>query len=245
MEGFSLTSNELQELRAAHRSSVSKRDAYKVNSVILLGQGWTLEETSEALLLDEETLRGYVNKYRAGGFCGLIKTNYKGSQPKLSDDQVKILCAELDENIYPTTKLIQVFIKEQFLIDYTISGLTDLLHRLGYVYKKPKLVPGNPNIDDQEIFLRQFEEFMNKKPSNEAVFFVDAVHPTHNTVASYGWIRKGKEQILQSNSGRSRYNIHGAMNAETYETTVVTGEENVNAESTIALFQLLENQYPL
>ena len=230
MEGFSLTSNELQELHAVHKSAASKNDAYKINSVVLLGSGWPLEETSEALLLDEETLRGYVNKYRSGGIDELIKTNYKGSQPKLSDDQIKILCEELDANIYPTTKSIQAIIKEKFSIDYTISGLTDLLHRLGYVYKKPKLVPGNPNINDQEIFLRQFEEFMSKKPSNEAVFFVDAVHPTHNTVASYGWIRQGKEQTLQSNSGRSRYNIHGAMNAETYETTVVTGEENVNAE---------------
>ncbi len=35
------------------------------------------------------------------------------------------------------------------------------------------------------------------------------------------------------------------MNAETFETTIVASEENVNADSTIALFQSLEKSYPL
>jgi len=30
--------------------------------------------------------------------------------------------------------------------------MCDLLHRIGYVYKKPKIVPGNPDLEAQEIF---------------------------------------------------------------------------------------------
>ena len=245
MKGFLLTEEEIDELRVAHKSSASKKDSYKINTIVLLGSCWSLDEVSEALLLDDETLRSYANDYRSGGLPTLLKTNYKGSQKKLSEEQIEKLCVELDEHIYVATKGICAWIEREFEIQYTISGITDLLHQIGYVYKKPKLVPSNPDTDAQEIFLEQFNAFMKNKPANEAVFFVDAVHPVHNTVAGYGWIKKGKDKELKSNTGRSRFNVHGAMNAETLETTVVVSEDSVNSESTINLFEYLEMTYPL
>lgn len=248
MKGFLLSSEEIQELRYAHKFALKNKNgklAYKINAVILLGSDWTLEEVTEALLLDDETLRSYVNHYLSGGISELMKNNYKGSEPKLSEEQIKKLSAELDKHIYPTTHAVAQYIKTQFGIEYTISGLTDLLKRLDYVYKKPKLVPGNADTDAQAFFINQFTQFMENKRETDAVFFVDAVHPTHNTMTAYGWMRKGKSTELQSNSGRSRLNIHGAMNAETYETTIVSSEENINTDSTISLFEYLIVLYPL
>jgi len=40
----------------------------------------------------------------------------------------------------------------EFEVIYSVSGMCDLLHRIGYVYKKPKIVPGNPDLEAQEIF---------------------------------------------------------------------------------------------
>jgi len=31
---------------------------------------------------------------------------------------------------------------------------------------------------------------------------IDAVHPEHNTMAGYGWIKKGEQRKLKTNSGR-------------------------------------------
>lgn len=248
MKGLSLSSQQIQELRYAHKSALKNRDgklAYKINAVILLGSGWTIEEVVEALLLDDETLRTYVKNYLSGGVSALMQNNYKGSAPKLSEGQIQKLCAELDAHIYPTTHAIAHYIKVRFGVEYTISGLTDLLKRLNYVYKKPKLVPGNADPEAQEMFVEQFNAFMQNKRETDAVFFIDAVHPTHNTMATYGWMKKGKETELQSNSGRSRLNIHGAMNAETYETTIISSEENINTDSTISLFEYLIVLYPL
>lgn len=248
MKGFQLTPEEMQELRAAHKSAVNSkntRSAYKINATILLGSGWSTEEVAEALLLDDETLRNYVNKYRAAGFKALIETFHLGGFSKLSIEQISVLTDELDNKIYLSTKDICFYVQDRFGIPYTISGMTDLLHRLDYVYKKPKLVPAEPDIEAQEMFLKQFNDFMKDKAENEAVVFVDAVHPVHNTVPSHGWIKKGKQQAINSNTGRSRLNIHGAMNAETLETTIIASETSVNTESTINLFEHLQNVYPL
>ena len=60
--------------------------------------------------------------------------------------------------------------------------MNHLLHKLGYTYKKPKLVPGKGDKEKQEAFLTYYERFMGNKPEDEAVYFMDGVHPEHNTL---------------------------------------------------------------
>ena len=74
---------------------------------------------------------------------------------------------------------------------------------------------------------------------------MDAVHPAHNSMAAYGWMKKGTKTELKSNSERQRLNIHGVMNAETYEMIPLLNEASVNTESTIQLLEYLELLYPL
>ena len=244
MKDFELCVQEIRELRLAHKAAKNKADAYRINTVILLGSGWSLEDVSEVLLLDEETLRNYVNHYKLGGLDKLLKYNYKGGISLLSVKWLMLLTQELDKNIYLTTKDICAYVAHQFNIKYTLSGMTALLHRIGYVYKKPKLVPGNADVAAQGYFLKEYLKFMDNKKEKDAVFFIDAVHPTWNTMAAYGWIKKGTVRALKTNSGRDRLNIHGAMNAETFETSVIMSQSNINSDSTIHLFQFLEKTHP-
>jgi predicted nucleic acid-binding protein len=93
MKNFDLTAEQVQELREAHRLAKRHQDAraaYKINAVILLGSGWSLDEVVEALLIDDEAARTYAQNYKAGGVVGLLETHYKGSKPKLDDNQIKI-----------------------------------------------------------------------------------------------------------------------------------------------------------
>jgi len=238
MKEFWLTKEQLQGLRAAHRSERNKHAAYKINAVILLGDGWNLCEVKEALLLDEETLRSYVEKYQTGGVDELIKTHYAGKASQLD----KALCAELETTIYLTTSAVIEYVRETFGIEYAVSGMRDALHRLGYEFKKPKLVPGTPDTQAQEIFAEQYGRFMETKGQDVEVVFLDAVHPEHNTMAAYGWIKKGEQRRLQTNSGRQRLNLHGAINAETMDMTVIESQ-TIDKESTLQLFELLNQKY--
>ena len=244
MQEFNLSSEELQELRAAHRSAKMRTDAYRINAVILFGSGWTAYEIADALLLDDETIKSYIKRYQEGGVDLLLERKYKGGFQKLSAEQLIFLCIELDNNIYLTTKSICDYVQKQFGIEYTISGMTALLHRLDYVYKKPKIVPGKADMEAQEIFIEQYENFMATKPEQDPVLFVDGVHPTHNTMAAYGWLKKGEDREIKSNTGRERLNINGAIDIETLGVTVVSGEA-VNSDTTIELFDAIEAQYPL
>lgn len=242
MKNFTLTDAELINLRVAHKAERNKKSAYRLNAIILLGSGWQIAQVKEALLLDDETLRNYVRKYQEGGIQELLTTNYSGRQSSLSSDQESLLCSELETTIHLTTASVIEFVKKTYGITYSSSGMTKLLHRLGYTYKKPKLIPGNPNREQQEEFVQFYESFLENKRENEEILFVDAVHPEHNTLAAYGWIKKGDKRCLKTNCGRQRLNLHGAVNAETMEVTLIESEK-VNSDSTIELLETLTQHY--
>jgi transposase len=114
MKGFHLTKEQISQLRTVHREAKCKSAAYKINAVILLGSGWTLIKVKDALLIDDETLRNYVASYREGGIAGLVKTNYQGRQSYMTNDELKLLCNELDTEIYLTTKEVADFVNSKF-----------------------------------------------------------------------------------------------------------------------------------
>lgn len=242
MQDFWLEQEQILELRKAHRAERNRHAAYKINAVILLGTGWKLKQVSEALLLDEETLRSYIKKYLVGGVNALTETNYSGKDCALDEIQRQRLCEELDSNIYLTCQAVIVFVEKTFCIQYSVSGMRDLLHRLGYEFKKPKLVPGDPDKQAQEDFMQYYESFMEAKDPGVEVVFVDAVHPEHNTMAAYGWIKRGEKRHLKTNSGRQRLNLHGAINVETLDMTVIESD-TVDKDSTLQLFEILEQKY--
>jgi len=83
---------------------------------------------------------------------------------------------------------------------------------------------------------------MQNKPSNVEILFMDAVHPEHNTMAAYGWIKRGEKRELKTNSGRQRLNLQGVINAETHEVTLIESKA-INKDSTIELLETIEQKY--
>jgi transposase len=122
--------------------------------------------------------------------------------------------------------------------------LNDLLHLFGFTYHKPKPVPANVDPYVQELFIRKYRRFRKTMGENDVMLFADAVHPTHNNVPSYGWIKKGQEKAIPTNSGRERVNIHGVINIDSLKMTVDFAE-SVNSASTIRLLEKVYRLYPL
>jgi len=69
-------------------------------------------------------------------------------------------------------------VKERFLVEYPPEGMCDLLHRIGFVYKKTKHVPIKGDEAAQSEFINQFEQRQAARTAEEVHYFIDAVHPT-------------------------------------------------------------------
>jgi hypothetical protein len=72
--------------------------------------------------------------------------------------------------------------------------MTALLHRLGYVYKKPKLVPGKADPAAREAHLADYKKLKEAKGAHDPIDFMDATHPQHNPVLACGWIKRGEDR---------------------------------------------------
>ena len=155
MLDYTLTAEELAQLRAEHRRTRDQREADRIKAVVSLASGWTAEQVAAVLLIDPNTVRNYFRRYRQGGLPGLLQVQYHGSDCALDDAQLAALDLHVQGHLYLTAKEVAVWVEEQFDVVYTASGMTALLHRLGFVYKKPKVVPGKADAKAQEAFLAE------------------------------------------------------------------------------------------
>ncbi|MFI0478987.1 MAG: IS630 family transposase [Candidatus Rhabdochlamydia sp.] len=238
-----LTQNEKEILKARHRQERDKRLCDRIKSILLLDDGWSYAQVAYALLLDDDTIRRYYKTYLEEGKEALLNLNYTGKACKLNQAQLEQLKTYVSKTIPSSAKQVVSFIKEHFAKTYTLSSVISLLHRLNFAYKKPQLVPGKANAENQESFLKDLKMLEEQLSETDQLVYIDGVHPQHNSKPSYGWFEKGAKALLKANTGRQRININGALNANNLEVTTVTAD-SINAQSTIDLFQKLEERYP-
>lgn len=240
-----LTEKEVLVLKQAHKQVRDKRLADRIKAVLYVHYGLSYPDIVKLLLLDETTIRRYVKSFKHQGLDGLLEFHYSGGKSKLTKLQELELKNHLAENehIYLTAKEVVLYVKSTYQISYSVIGITKLLHRLGFVYKKPKLVPAKADLAKQQQFLDEYLALKGTLEQDDQIYFLDATHPTHNTRASYGWILKGKDKLIKSNTGRDRINLNGALNAKTHE-VVLREDARINSTSTINLLVQLQNKHP-
>ena len=146
--------------------------------------------------------------------------------------------------IYSNAKSIAAYAVQTFGVKYTPGGLTHLLHRLGFVYKKTKPVPGKADPEKQKAFLETYRQLKEHKGPHDRIYFVDGAHTNPNAMPAYGWIAKGVTQEIPTNTARKRINLNGALDISDFD-LVIREDPTLNAQSTIALFKQIEEKNPL
>lgn len=201
-----LTAQQVIVLREAHYDSKFRKQADRIKAILALNRGLSYEQTAKLLLLDQTTIRRYEKEFKKIGVDGILENNHIGSDPYLTVNQQHELTLHLKENTYQKVLEIVVYVKNTYNKIYSIEGMTHLLHRLGFVYKKTKAIPGKVDRNKQEVFKKEYLKLKQGKNLSDKIYFVDAAHPQHNNQPFYGWIYKGEEKAIKTNSGRKRVN---------------------------------------
>ena len=77
----------------------------------------------------------------------------------------------MEQQTYLSAKEIAHYVKENLEEKYTVKGITALLHRLGFSYKKPKHTPSKADLKAQEEFIKQYEQLKKKKQVEDTIIF--------------------------------------------------------------------------
>ena len=183
-----LSDTERAQLKIQHRHERDGRIRDRIKAVLLFDKGWSIPAIAEALLLSEDAIRNHIVEYQDSK---KLKPENGGSVQKLSIEHSNELAAHLRSHTYLYVKDIIAYVKSAWSITYSIPGMRNWLQRYGFSYKKPALVPGKADGQQQREWIAQYERLKQDLPSDETICFIDGVHPTHNVQPAYGWIPKG------------------------------------------------------
>jgi transposase len=243
--GFLPPEDRTDLIALARDGSVAHRLGRRANALVLLDDGLSCEAVAKLLFVDDDTIRCWRQLYEEDGLEGLTRFEAGGSACQLSGEQQETLKAWVHATLPRTTREVGAWIEKEFGTVYeSRSGLIALLHRLGLEYHKPDVIPRKLDEAKQKAFIEAYEKLLNHLGPDEAVLFVDAVHPTHAARPVGCWAPRKEKLAIEQTSGRQRINIHGAIDLETGQTRIIE-VETIDALSTIKLLESIEALYPL
>ena len=226
----------------ARDGSVTHRLARRANALVLLDDGLSCEQVARVLLLDDDTIRRWHGAFAEGGRRALMRFEAGGSACVLSEAQQEKLVA---------------WVRAAAALDGS-DRRVDRIGIRGRIRKplgtgrasaspRPRISQArslsSPSRRDQAgAFIKLYEKRMNALGLDEAVLFVDAVHPTHAARGAGCWAAKDENLAIEQTTGRQRLNIHGAIDLETGQTKIIEAEA-IDAASTIKLLAGIEALY--
>jgi len=142
-------------------------------------------------------------------------------------------------------KALQAWVAATYGVAYPVSGLTELLHRLGFTHKLTTPVPCQAEADEQQVFLQELAVPEAHVERGQAVlYYADAAHPTHNTRCTRAWCAVGQRHPLLTVSGREWVNLNAALKAYNPTQVLLDEIDCVNAQSTRRLWEKLLVAHP-
>ncbi len=196
-------------------------------------------EIASFLRLSDSTVRRYIDE-----FIEESKSNHNskgGSSSKLNSEQEECLKQHLEEVTYRHIKQICLHIEKTYGLIYSRSGMEGWLKRKGFVYKRPKNIPQKTDLARQQQFIECYEGLKNNLKEDEAIFFMDEIHPSHQVHAAYGWIKKGEEKTLRTSVRQERLHVVGAIELE--KMTLISQElPYIDSENIVKFIKHLKEQ---
>lgn len=235
---FKLTINQRIDLEIELKKA---REASERNRLcVILGHddGLSIEALSKALRISHATVCNYLKDFVSG--CKTKNDLRGGAESKLIDEQSGALLKHLSETTYLKVKHICAYVKENYSVTYSRSGMTKWLQTHDFVFKRPKKVPGKLDPKRQEAFIAEYQALKKALKSSEEIYFVDAVHPEHQSQAVCGWIKRGVQKTLQSTGKQLRLHMAGALCLTGMK--ILTREyETVDADAMLDFFKSIES----
>ncbi len=134
----------LEQLKRLHRTETNARLARRIQGVYLAKMGRTCREIMRTTGAARRTVQQWVGKYNRGGLDELFDKPRPGQPTKLPRDReeefrrrIKNGPTQADGVSALNGPAVQRILEREFGKTYSLRGVYDLLHRLGYSCLSP------------------------------------------------------------------------------------------------------------
>jgi transposase len=159
VEPILVTAQQQKELRRQMRRAVG-RVAERIHYVLLFARGYELGQIAQLYQVDERTVATWLERYRSAGVGGLDDRPRSG-RPRLANGAAQAEASRClqatpeaagETRTTWTRRLLQRHLRERLGCGLSRSSVTRLIHRLGFVWRRPKLVlkAGDPAAADRQ-----------------------------------------------------------------------------------------------
>jgi transposase len=240
-----LTREERSDLERLHRQQRDSKQADRIKAILLVDMGYSRAEVARILFRDEGTITAWRDSFQnRQSLTAWLKDNCLGYPGRLNKEQLQAVEAFVETHLILDARQVQAWILGHYDIDYSVTGVQALLHRLKFQYKDITSYPSKMDPIEQADFNEFYEDLLENLPEGSILGFLDGVHPEQNTKPTQAWIKEGEQKWLPSNTGRKRLNINGFYDPLNQD-GVFLEEKTLNTESTINFLKAVEKRYPM
>jgi transposase len=136
MKTIALSAKQRQEIVERRRQAEDRRIFQRLSALLWIDEGRSREEVADLLGVSSRQVGDWLRIFRNKGLDELCTLHYRGDPGRLRPAQVERLRQEIAKGAFHNADQVRAWIREQFGVTYSASGVKDLLHRIGASYHK-------------------------------------------------------------------------------------------------------------
>src|SRR3954464_4830489 len=246
MKTIRLTPQQRKDISERRRQAQDRRIYQRFSAVLWSDDGRTREAIAELVGVSTRQVGQWLRIFRNKGLEQLCTLHYQGDPGRLRPAQVERLKQEIATGAFHNAEQVRTWVQEALGVAYSISGIKDLLRRIGASYHKVSGSFWKADIEEQKKFVREQRRHKREAGPTTRRYFVDACHPVWGVdLLSSCWLLVGQRSYVGVGDGRKRLNILGAYSPDDHDyVDLRLTQENITGEQFVKLLEALRAKHP-
>lgn len=246
MKTIRLTAQQREEITERRQQAQDRRIYQRLSAVLWSDAGRTREEVAELSGVSTRQVGQWLRIFRNKGLEELCTLRYRGDPGRLSPARVARLKAEIARGVFHNAEQVRMWIEETFGVSYSMTGVKDLLRRIGASYHKVSGFFWKADVQKQREWVRKYRRHRREAGPDTRRYFVDACHPVWGVELLYScWLLVGQRFYVGVGNGRKRLNILGAYSPDDHDyVDLRLTKENITGEQFVKLLEALRAKHP-
>ena len=218
MKTIRLTPQQRKDIGERRRHAPDRRVYQRLSAVLWSDDGRTREEIAGLVGVSTRQVGQWFRIFRNKGLDELCTLHYQGDPGRLGPAQVGRLKQEIAKGAFHNAEQVRTWVEQTWGVAYSISGLKDLLRRIGASYHKVSGFFWKADVQEQKDWVRKYRRQKREAGPKTRRYFVDACHPVWGVDLLYScWLLVGQRFYVGVGNGRKRLNILGAYGPDDHD----------------------------
>src|SRR5437764_7444742 len=136
MKTIRLTPQQRKDISERRRQAPDRRIYQRLSAVLWSDDGRSREEIAQLTGVSTRQVGQWFRISRNKGLDQLCTLHYQGDPGRLGPAQVKRLRQEIETGVFHKAHQIRTWVHDTLGVAYSLSGIKDLLHRIGASHHK-------------------------------------------------------------------------------------------------------------